>query len=279
MTKLKPLGGQALMEGVMIKAPDNVSMAARTPEGKIVSKRDPHKSLSEKYKVLGWPFFRGVIILFEMMVIGIKALTWSANQQGEEEELGLLEWIITFTMAIALTIILFVLAPYYISKLLFAPETIAFAILDGVLRLVVFLGYVFAIGLMKDIKRMFMYHGAEHMAVHCYEHKEELTVKNVAKYPPEHPRCGTNLLFLVIMVSIITFSIVRSPHWYYNVPARILLIPVVAGISYELLKVAAKYKWLCWVSQPGIWVQKLTTKKPTDDQIEVAIEAVNLAKK
>jgi uncharacterized protein YqhQ len=125
---------------------------------------------------------------------------------------------------------------------------------------------------------MFQYHGAEHMAVHCYEHKLALKVNNVKKFPPEHPRCGTSLLIFVVAVSIVVFSLVRSEHWYYNIPARVFLIPAIAGISYELLKFSAKYSWLKWLTYPGIWTQKLTTRKPDAKQIEVAIAAVNKAK-
>ncbi len=275
---MKPLGGQAIMEGVMIKAPDNVSMAVRTPKGRIVSKRERFVSLTEKRWILRLPFVRGVIHLWEMLVIGIKALTWSANQQGEEEELGTKEWVTVFGFAIALTIGLFVLLPYYAARFVFEVHTVAFGLLDGVFRLLVFVLYLFVIGLMADIRRMFQYHGAEHMAVHCYEHRKALKVENVRLYPPEHPRCGTSLLLFVVAVSIVLFSVIRSPHWYYNVPARILLIPVIAGISYELLKFSARYRWLKWLTYPGLWAQKLTTRKPSAKQIEVAIAAVNKAK-
>ncbi len=275
---MKPLGGQAIMEGVMIKAPDNVSMAARKPNGKIITKRMRHVSLVQKHKILNLPFIRGVIQLFEMMVVGVKALTWSANQQGEDEELGAKEWFLVFFFAIALTIGLFVLLPYYAAKFFFESHTVSFGLVDGLIRLLVFLAYLFVIGFMSDVRRMFQYHGAEHMAVHCYEHKLALKVNNVRKFPPEHPRCGTSLLLFVVAVSIILFSVVRTQYWYYNVPARIFLIPVVAGISYELLKFSAKYKWLKWLSYPGIWTQKLTTRKPSAKQIEVAIAAVNKAK-
>jgi len=253
-------------------------MAARTPKGKIVTKRQRHVSLAQRYRILGLPFLRGIIGLFEMMVIGIKALTWSANQQGEEEELGKKEWFLVFSFAIALTIGLFVLLPYYAAKFFFEPHTVLFGLVDGVIRLLIFLGYLAGIGLMGDVRRMFQYHGAEHMAVHCYEHKKALKVQNVRLYPPEHPRCGTSLLIFVVAVSIILFSVIRTPHWYYNLSARVLLIPVIAGISYELLKMSARYRWLRWLSYPGIWTQKLTTRKPSAKQIEVAIAAVNKAK-
>ncbi len=278
MTKLKPLGGQALIEGVMIKAPDNISIAVRLPNKKIRTKKDKFISATQRHKLLNLPFVRGVIHLFEMMVVGIKALTWSANQQGEEEELGPKEWAITFSMAILLTIGLFVLLPYYAAKFFYDPHTVRFGFLDGIIRLLVFLAYLFAIGFMADVRRMFQYHGAEHMAVHCYEHKLPLQVSNVRKFPPEHPRCGTSLLIFVVGVSIVLFSVIRTEHWYYNLPARVVLIPVIAGISYELLKFSAKYSWLKWLSYPGIWTQKLTTRKPDAKQIEVAIAAVNKAK-
>ena len=274
---MKPLGGQAIVEGVMIKGTNNISMAVRA-KNKIITKKEPFKSATETHKILAIPFIRGVIHLWEMLIIGIKALTWSANQQGEEEQLGPFEWIFTFGIAIIMTIGLFILLPYYASKFVFSPDTIKFGILDGVLRLIVFLGYLFVIGLMKDVKRMFQYHGAEHMAVHCYESGKKLTIANAKKYEKEHPRCGTSLLIFVVAVSIILFSVVRTPHWYYNIPARIILIPAVAGISYELLKLSARFECLKWLSYQGIWTQKLTTRKPTDKQIEVAIAAVNKAR-
>jgi len=275
---MKPLGGQAIIEGVMIKAPDNVSIAVRLLNKKIKTKREKYVSATQRSKILNLPFLRGIIHLWEMMVVGIKALTWSANQQGEEEELGPVEWIITFGFAILLTIGLFVLLPYYAAKFVYDPHTVRFGLLDGIIRLLVFLLYLYAIGFMSDVRRMFQYHGAEHMAVHCYEHKLSLKVQNVRKFPPEHPRCGTSLLIFVVAVSIILFSLIRTPHWYYNLPARVLLIPVIAGISYELLKLSAKYSWLKWLTYPGIWTQKLTTRQPDAKQIEVAIAAVNKAK-
>lgn len=275
---MKPLGGQAIVEGVMIKAPDNISIAVRLPNKKIKTKKEKFISATQKYKILNLPFIRGIIHLGEMMVVGIKALTWSANQQGEEEELGPTEWIITFSLAILFTIGLFVLLPYYAAKFFYDPHTVRFGLVDGLIRLLVFLIYLVAIGFMSDVRRMFQYHGAEHMAVHCYEHKLALKVNNVKKFPPEHPRCGTSLLIFVVAVSIVVFSLVRSEHWYYNIPARVFLIPAIAGISYELLKFSARYSWLKWLTYPGIWTQKLTTRKPDARQIEVAIAAVNKAK-
>ena len=275
--KRKPLGGQAIVEGVLIKAPDKYAMAVRLPTGKIKTKCVKTSSF-EHHKLFSLPLVRGVVNLFDMLVLGIKALTWSANQQGEEEELGIWEWLLTFGIAITLTVGLFVLLPYYAAAYFLPREKILFDLLDGFFRLVIFLAYLFVIGLSKEVQRMFQYHGAEHMAVHCYEHDKKLSVKNVQGYPPEHPRCGTSLLFFVVVVSIVLFSVVRTEYWYYNLIARVLLIPVVAALSYEILKLTAKYPCLSALSYPGIMVQKLTTRKPDAQQIEVAIAAVETAK-
>jgi len=273
---MKNLGGQAVIEGVLIMAPDKYAIACRTPEKKIVTKVEKHNLRKKWYRKL--PFIRGIFSLVDMLVVSTKALTWSANQQGEEEELGGWELFITFGIAILLTIGIFILLPYYLAKFIAPPPSFAFNILDGVFRLVAFFVYLFVMSFFKDIKRMFEYHGAEHMSVHCYEAKKELTVANVKKFPKEHARCGTSLLVFVVIVSILMFSFIKTGIWWINIPVRILLIPVVAGVSYELLKASAKFKWLSWLSLPGIWTQKLTTRKPSGDQIEVAIMAVNKAK-
>ncbi len=274
---MKKLGGQAIIEGVMIKSNNAIAMAARSPDGRIVSRKMKYISLTEKHKILAFPFLRGVIQLYEMIIAGFNALSWSARQQGEEDA-GNWEMFGALVFAILLTVTLFILLPYYASKLFFPPDAPLFGLIDGFFRLLVFLAYLVGIGFMQDVKRMFQYHGAEHMAVHCYESKKELKAGNVKKFPPEHPRCGTSLLLFVVAVSIVLFSLIRTSIWYYNIPARILLIPVVASVSYELLKASSKYNWLGWLSYPGLWVQKLTTKKPNTGQIEVAIAAVNKAK-
>jgi len=260
------------MEGVMIKSPKKLSLAVRLQDGKIKTKVDKH--ITKTKGIYGMPFVRGIIQLVDMLIIGTKALQWSAEQQGEEE-IGKKEWAIVFIFAMAMTIGLFILAPYYLSKIFFETKSLYFGLTDGIIRLVIFLGYLFIIGLMPDIKRMFEYHGAEHMTVHCHESGQELIVKNVQKFAKEHARCGTSLLVFVIGLTIIAFSLIRSQHWYYNIPLRIVFIPVIAGISYEFLKIGDKIKWL---SYPGIWVQKLTTRKPDAKQIEVAIKAVENAK-
>lgn len=278
-TKQNYVGGQALIEGVMMKTPDYVGAAARTPKGKIVRIKKKHVSLTQKSWVLRLPFIRGVIFLGEMMVIGIKMLNWSADQQSEkkDEKLSAWETSIALFLSLALTIVLFVLAPYYLARFFTDTRAIAFNLIDGAFRVVIFIAYLWIIGLFKDIKRMYQYHGAEHMTVHCHEAGYKLTPENVRKYSPVHPRCGTSLLVFVIIASILLFSVVRDPRWFVNVPLRILLIPVIAGISYELLKLSARFQHniiLNVLMKPGLWAQRLTTKKPHKDQIEVAIAAL-----
>ncbi len=278
---MKPtsIGGQALIEGVMMKSPQWVSAAARTPKGTITRIKQRHVSLTEKSWILRLPFIRGIIFLGEMMVLGIRMLNWSANQQAEraEDHLGPWETSIALLFSLALTIGLFVLAPYYLARFFTETRGLVFNLIDGVLRIAVFILYLWFIGLFNDVRRLFQYHGAEHMSVHCHEAGKGLTPQNVKKYSPIHPRCGTSLLMYVVIVSILLFSLVKDPRWYVNVPLRIILIPVIAGVSYELLKLSARFPrniFLRILMQPGLWVQKITTRKPKKDQIEVAIAAL-----
>jgi uncharacterized protein YqhQ len=273
------VGGQALIEGVMMKTPNWVGAAARTPSGKIVTTRKRHKSLTDKSIFLRLPFVRGIIFLGEMMVIGLKMLNWSANQQAtnKEEKLTAWETSIALMLSLGLTIVLFVIAPYYLARIFTTTRAVLFNLIDGAFRVLIFICYLWLIGLFKDVKRMYQYHGAEHMTVHCHEAGYKLTPENVRKYSPVHPRCGTSLLMFVIIASILLFSVVRDPRWFINVPLRIVLIPVIAGISYELLKLSARWpNFILFriIMQPGLWAQKITTKKPHKDQIEVAIAAL-----
>ena len=273
------LGGQALIEGVMMKSPNYISIAVRKPNKKISLKIEKFNSLTKKYRILGWPFIRGVIILFEMLITGMKALTYSANESGEseEEELTKKEIVLTIGFAMLFTALLFIALPFYLSKLITSNEGILFNLIDGVIRVVIFLIYIIGISLMPDIKRVFQYHGAEHMSIHCMEHKEKLTPTNVAKYTPEHPRCGTSFLIIVLLISIIVFSMIISELWYVKLLGRLVLLPLIAGISYEILKLSAKYrrnpifKLIVW---PGMMLQKITTREPDKGQIEVAIRAL-----
>lgn len=278
MTKIS-IGGQALIEGVMMKTSHWVSAAARTPKGKIVYVKKKHVSLTQKSWFYRLPLIRGVISLGEMLVIGMKMLNWSADQQAETKQDKLGPWSTTITLLVSLGIAigLFVLAPYYLSRFFTETRGIAFNLIDGGFRVIIFIGYLWFISLFKDVKRLFQYHGAEHMTVHCHEASKSLIPQNVKNYSPVHPRCGTSLLMFVIIVSIIVFSLVRDPRWYVNVPLRIVLIPLIAGVSYELLKLSARWPnnfILSILMKPGLWIQKITTRKPKKDQIEVAITAL-----
>jgi len=271
------IGGQAVIEGVMIKSKERIATAVRKND-KIVVKKQNWKSLTTKNKLLNLPIIRGVIILFEMMYVGMKALTWSAQQQEDKKEkISNSEIFLTISISIIATILLFVVAPYYISKLFVKEVGTLFNLIDGLLRLLIFFGYIIIISFFKDVKRIFQYHGAEHMAVYCYEAGLKLTPKNCQRFQTMHPRCGTSLIVLVIAISIILFSLIKSQLWYVNILLRIVLIPLIAGIGYELTKLTAKYsnnKFLRFLIYPGILTQKITTQKPDVKQIEVAIAAV-----
>jgi len=272
------IGGQALIEGVLMRSPDKYAMAVRLPNKKIKVKKKNYKSLIKKHKILNLPFTRGVIMLFEMLVLGMKALTWSADQQEDHDE-KITTWQLTLSIlfALAVTIALFILFPLWLTKLVVSSKGFLFNVIDGIIRVIIFIGYILVISLMKDIQRVFQYHGAEHMAIHCLEAKKNLPPNNVKKFTTLHPRCGTSFIIFVLVVSIIVFSLVISESWWVKFAARIILLPVIAGISYELLKISAKYHenpfWKILI-YPGLFIQKITTKKPTKSQIEVAIASL-----
>ncbi|MBI4140942.1 DUF1385 domain-containing protein, partial [Candidatus Woesearchaeota archaeon] len=262
---------------VMMRSKEKVATAVRK-KGKIVIKEQEFHSFTEKSRILRLPILRGMIFLIEMMILGMKTLTWSADQQtNNKEQLSKLELIGSLAFAITMTLLMFVIGPYYLTKLLTNSQGMAFNIVDGGLRLGAFLSYLGIIGLMKDIKRVFQYHGAEHKTVNCYEQKMQLTVSNVKQCSVQHPRCGTSLIVFVIAVSILLFSLIKDPRWYVNIGMRILFIPLIAGLSYETLKFSANHKdnkLLKIVITPGLWVQRLTTREPNNKQIEVAIAAL-----
>ena len=290
-------GGQAVVEGVMMKGKGNITVAVRKPDKSIKVKLEKYVPTAEKIKILGIPFVRGVTTLFEMIVIGMKALTYSANESVDEEEekLSSVEIAITVGLSMLFAIALFVVAPYVITTFFGIQEetkSLLFNVVDGVVKLAIFFGYLSLIGLMNDIKRIFQYHGAEHQSIHCFEAGKKLTVKNVQMFSPLHPRCGTSFILLVIIIGILLFSLVPSLvilvwpafvdlGWWTR---RLILLLVrvgfmlpVAGISYEILKLAGKYKQsslLKLIVYPGMLMQKITTQPPSDDQVEVAIAAL-----
>ncbi|MBI4918964.1 DUF1385 domain-containing protein [archaeon] len=276
------IGGQALIEGVMMKSKNKVAFAARNHKGDIVVKKINYSSFTEKHKLLQLPIIRGVVFLFEMIVLGVKAMAWSSDQQSENEteNLSNKELILTLLLSVGLTVLFFVIIPYLFTKLFFKEVNLTFNLIDGVFRLVVFLAYVVIIGLFSDVKRIFQYHGAEHKAVHCFESKRKLSVKNVQRFSTLHPRCGTSLIIFIIVVSILLFSLIKTNVWYFNLLLRILIVPLIGGVGYELTKLSAKYsenKFLQFLIKPGLWTQKLTTREPDNNQVEVAIKALREA--
>ena len=285
-TKIFAAGGQAVIEGVLMRSKRNMAIAVRTPKGRISVKRERLHSVTERYKILSLPFARGIVNMAEMLAIGFRALNYSANEAmgTEEEKVSSGEMALTAVIAAGIALVLFKFLPLLAANALYPlfkdinGSYILFNILDGVIKIMLFLAYIAAIGLMKDVKRLFEYHGAEHMAVHCYEHKKELTVQNVKKFRPEHPRCGTSFIIIVLIMSIFIYTFIPlSFSFWEKLGLRILLLPVIAGISYELLKLSAKFgdnAAMRMVTLPGILVQKMTTRRPDSKQTEVAIASL-----
>ncbi len=291
------VGGQAVIEGVMMKSPNFVAVAVRKSNKTITIKEMPYNSLTNRYTFLKWPFIRGIVMLFEMLILGLKSLTFAANEVFDEQEEQLSNVGIAFTLAISLvfSIGLFLVVPYAITYLLgFSEETnsILFNVVDGLIKLVLFISYVVLISMMTDIKRVFQYHGAEHKAVNCYEAQKKLTVKNAQKFTTINARCGTSFVLFVMLIGIVIFSLV--PLLIFNVfpeimvlnfwvqrvlllVTRLIFLLPLASVSYEVLKLSAKHSrnpLFNIVMQPGLLVQRLTTRQPTDDQVKVALESM-----
>lgn len=281
------IGGQAVLEGIMMKGPDSYALAVRKPDKEIDVQVTPYKSLGEKHKPANIPIVRGVINFIESLYIGMSTLMKSSEYFEEEEEEkpkkannagDKASLVFTLIVSLAIAIGVFMLLPAFIAKLIFSEETssILVNLTEGVMRLVIFLLYVALISKMEDIKRTFMYHGAEHKTINCLEAGDDLTVENVRKHTRFHKRCGTSFVFIVMIVSIVVFMFVRTDTMWLRLLSRVLLIPVIAGISYEFIRYAGRHNNACSrvLSQPGLWVQRLTTKEPDDSMIEVAIKSV-----
>jgi uncharacterized protein YqhQ len=272
-------GGQAVIEGVMMRGPDSRAIAVRKPDQTILVDEKEVGSITKRVPFLKWPFVRGTVVLIESLVMGIQALSFSASQAAddEEEQLTAKEIIITIILSLGLAILLFIVAPASVAYVLtMAPGGFNQSVVEGIIRIAIFLGYVTAISRLGDIKRVFQYHGAEHKVINAYEAGEELVVEKVQRYPPLHPRCGTSFLLIVMVISILIFSLLGKQVLWLRIISKILLLPAVAGVSYELVKLSGKYAAapLCRVLiAPGMWLQKLTTNPPDDDQVEVAISA------
>jgi len=280
------VGGQAVIEGVMMRGPKYIATAVRTPVGDITVKKDEVHSLSDRYPVLKRPLLRGTIALYESLVYGMKCLSYSAQAAGEEdEELTKPQMMATMAFSIALAIIVFLLIPTYGAKFVpgVADSTMGLNIVEGVLRLLIFLLYIWGISLTSDIKRVFEYHGAEHKTIWTYESGEELTVENVRKHSRLHPRCGTSFIFVILIISILVASLLILIFPELGNPEnrilwmciKILTLPVTMGFGYEFIRYAGRHEnWLTkTLSAPGLWMQRLTTKEPDDSMIEVGIAA------
>ena len=288
------IGGQALIEGVMMKGPKDIAIAIRKPNKEIEVKKQTLDSAVRRNKFFKLPIIRGVVSLVDAMVIGTKSLMYSAEFFGEDLEKSKFEKFLekkfgnkgenieiffTLLLSLAIVIVFFVAAPTFLTNLLKKKigNPILLNLIEGLIRIIFFLIYVIAVSRMEDVERVFQYHGAEHKTIHCYENEEELTVENVKKYPTLHPRCGTSFLFMVLIVSILVLSLFGWPDPLMRFVIRLLMLPVIVGISYEINRVIGKSsgRFAYMVSYPGLWLQKIaTTREPDGEQIEVAIEAL-----
>lgn len=298
------IGGQAVMEGVMMKNQDKYAVAVRKPDQEIIVETSVYEGVIKNKKIRNIPILRGVFSFIESLVLGMKTLTFSASFFEDEEEekskksTGKKEKRVlteeerakkekrqedammggTVALSVVLAVAIFMILPYYISVFFqrFIASQTLIALLEGVIRLAIFIGYVAAISLMPDIKRVYMYHGAEHKCINCIEHGMDLTVENVRKSSRQHKRCGTSFLLIVMLISILFFMFIRVDNGLLRLLLRILLIPVIAGVSYEFIRLAGRSDnaVVNLISKPGLWLQKLTTREPDDSMIEVGIASV-----
>lgn len=310
--KMTSIGGQAIIEGVMMKGPEKIAMAVRKPDGEIIIEKKDLKKKNVFFKI---PIIRGVFAFVDSMVTGVDALMFSAKfyddegkplEENKEERIenkekedkkenkkkkdkkekkddGELTPAMMYgsvCLSVIITILLFIALPNFIAGLVVDKESsvVLYNGIESVVKIAIFVGYLALVSQMKDIQRVFQYHGAEHKSIFCYENGEELTVENVKKYTRFHPRCGTSFLLFVMVVSILVFSVMgRFESRLLNVLIRIALMPVIAGLSYEIIRFAGKNvdnKWVSWLSKPGLWLQRLTTREPDEKQIEVAIASL-----
>ncbi|MSO42185.1 MAG: DUF1385 domain-containing protein [Solirubrobacterales bacterium] len=280
-----PIGGQAVLEGVMMRGVSTWAVAVRTPEDEIEVTSEPLVSWARRHRVLRWPVIRGVVALGESLKIGFRALAISANAQlpedeeGEREEIGGITWGLTILFSMVLSIGLFFVIPVGATSLIkdWLGSALLFWLVEGVLRTAIFIGYLVAISRIPDLRRIFEYHGAEHKTISCFEAGDELTPARAKIYSRLHPRCGTSFLLIVMVLAIFVFAPIGLPAWYWLLASRILGIPLIAGLSYEVIKLAGKYRrkrWVRAVMWPGLMLQNLTTRDPDEDQLEVAIRSL-----
>jgi uncharacterized protein YqhQ len=280
-----PIGGQAVLEGVMMRGPSNWSLAVRKPDGEIAQLNHEIHSVMARHRVFRLPVIRGVIALGESLAIGFRALAISANYAAQEEgdddevstEIGRGALIFAFAIAIGFALLLFKVTPALLTSWLPIETTGAFVVIEGLIRVTLFIAYLAVISLLPDLRRVFQYHAAEHKAINAYEAGEELEPERVQRFSLIHPRCGTAFLLWVMVIAIFVFAFFGRPAWYWLITSRILLLPLIAGIAYELIRFAGKHtgnRILMTLLAPGLWLQRLTTREPTLDQLEVSIRAL-----
>src|SRR5918992_1093747 len=280
-----PIGGQAVLEGVRMRGPRNWAVPVRTPQGEIEQVCRPIASVLLRHRFFRLPVIRGVIALGESLAIGFRALAISANYAAREEgedgevrtELSRGQLLFAFAIAIGFAIALFKVTPALITNWLPIETTGLFVVVEGVIRVAIFILYIVLISLLPDLRRVFQYHGAEHKAINAYEAGEELEPQRVQSFSLIHPRCGTAFLLWVMVIAIFVFAFLGQPVWYWLITSRILLLPLIAGIAYELIRFAGKHsgnRILMTLLAPGLYLQRLTTREPTLDQIEVSIRAL-----
>ena len=261
-----------------MRAPEAWAVAVRRPDGVIEAKSNVLPAATSRSKIAKWPLIRGIFVLIESLTLGFKALSWSAEKAGDEgEQVTRTQVIWTMVFAVALAIGLFIVVPVLSANFLkgfFDESNFAFVVIDGLIRILLVVGYIWLIGRSDEIQRVFQYHGAEHKTIHAYENGDPLDVAAIQKYSPRHPRCGTSFIIIVAMVAFFVFLLLAPLPLVWQIISRIVLIPVIAGISYEILKAAAGHQWLSWASAPGMWIQAITTKEPSDDQVEVAVTSL-----
>jgi uncharacterized protein YqhQ len=281
-----PIGGQAVLEGVMMRGPAHWSLAVRKPDGEIAEVNRPISSLMARHWFFRLPVVRGVIALGESLAIGFRALAISANYAAQQEsdedgevstELTRGQLILAFAVAIVFALLLFKVTPALLTNWLPIEHTGAFVVVEGVIRVTIFVLYLAVISLLPDLRRVFQYHAAEHKVINAYEAGEKLEPERVQRFSLIHPRCGTAFLLWVMVIAIFVFAFFGRPTWYWLIASRILLLPLIAGIAYELIRFAGKHtgnRVLMTLLAPGLWLQRLTTREPTLDQIEVSIRAL-----
>ncbi|MCW4014655.1 MAG: DUF1385 domain-containing protein [Candidatus Bathyarchaeota archaeon] len=274
-------GGQALIEGVMMRSGETMVMCVRQPDNEIATFHLTVNNITKKNKLLGLPFIRGIAMLFETMYFGVKAMMQSANValEEEDEEFTIWDYVLLLVMLLVMNG-LFIAIPYVLTNYL-GLNGVLFNVVESGIRLGLFMGYLFAISQWGEVARVFQYHGAEHKAINAYEGGCNMEIQDVAKYPRLNPRCGTSFMFFTVLTSIALFALIPRTNYLLSLGYRIALIPVIAGISYELLKLSDTYRESALIKMliaPGLWFQRLTTKEPTEDMLEVAVQALQEVK-